>query len=270
MHARPRLLPVVLAAAAFPVLFVTGRVVHLPDLGLGALGRDLLGEAALLAVTVAIVFWARWWRETGLLGPWRERWWTAVPVAMLAVQLLLAIPGLLARGDPVRLPAVLALVSMIGFCEETLTRGVMLFGLSRFGPLAAGLASSAIFAVLHGFGIFEGLPVSFLAFQMISAALVGLLFAGMRLRMISLWPVIAVHAALDVPSLLEGYPHDVQPIGLFAAVVSIGLVLPFGMAGLGLVLWDQLTGRRAWAEASPVDERVVAGVGALRERPPAP
>jgi membrane protease YdiL (CAAX protease family) len=181
-----------------------------------------------------------------------------VPVAMLAVQLLLAIPGLLARGDPARLPAVLALVGMVGFCEETLTRGVMLYGLSRFGPLAAALSSSAIFAVLHGFGLFEGLPASFLVFQMISAALVGLLFAGMRLRMISLWPLIAVHAAIDVPALLEGYPLDVQPIGLVAAVASIGLVLPFGMVGLGLVLWDQLTERKAFAEAGPVDVGVKA------------
>jgi membrane protease YdiL (CAAX protease family) len=243
MPARPRLLPVALAAAAFPALFVTGRFVHLPGLGLGPLGRDQLGELVLLFVTVGIVAGARWWRQTGLVGPWRQRWWTAVPVVLVATQLLIGIPALLTRGNPALLPAALVLAATVGFCEETLTRGLMLYGLSRFGPLAAGLASSAIFAALHAFGFFDGLPPSFLVFQMSSAALLGLLLAGLRLRMLSIWPMIAVHAAIDVPALLEGYPHGVRPISAVAAIVSIWLVLPYGMVGLGLLLWEQLHGR---------------------------
>jgi uncharacterized protein len=241
MRHSPRLVPVVLATAAFPALFVIGRFVPLLHLGPGDLGRDLLGELALLVITVAIVACAGWWRETGLAAPWRQPLWTMLPLALLTVDLLLDLPGAAERADPSRVPAALLLAAMVGVCEETLTRGVMLYRLSRFGPLAAGLVSAAIFAVLHGLGYFDGLPVSFLFVQIITAALLGLLFAGMRLRMLTIWPLVVVHAGLDVPALIAGYPNDVQPVAVLPALVSIGFLLPFGMAGLGLLLWDQLT-----------------------------
>jgi len=221
-------------------VLVTARFAWPQRPGPGALERRLVEEFALMIVTVALVAWARWWRQTGLVGPWRRRWWVLLPVGLLAVQLLFDLPGLLVRGDPTQLPLVLPLVALVGFCEETLTRGVMLYSLSRFGPLAAGLVTAAIFGVLHALGFLSGLPVSFLVVQMITAALLGLLFAGLRLRMISLWPLIAAHAVFDVPALLEGYPLHVQPLGLAAALFSISLVLPFGLAGLGLLLWAQL------------------------------
>lgn len=242
MGDRPRLLPVVLATVAFPLVLVTFRFAWPAGLGAGVLQRRLVEELVLAIVTLALVAWARWWRQTGLAGPWRRRWWVLLPVGLLVVQLLFNLPGLLVLGDPTRLPLVLPLVGLVGFCEETLTRGVMLYGLSRFGPLAAGLVSAAIFGVLHALGFISGLPVSFLVVQMTVAALLGLLFAGVRLRMISLWPLVAVHAVFDVPALLEGYPLHVQPLGLGAAVFSIGLVLPFGLAGFGLLLWAQLNG----------------------------
>jgi membrane protease YdiL (CAAX protease family) len=241
---RPRLLPVLLAILAFPVLSLTGRFVLGPRLGRG-LVRELVGEFALLVLTVAIVAWARWWRQTGLVGPWRERWWVAVPAVLLAAQLLLQVPGLRDAGDPALLPGVLLLVAMVGFCEETLTRGVMLYGLSRFGPLAAGLVSSAIFGLLHAFGLLAGLPVSFIVVQVITAALLGLLFAGLRLRMLSLWPLIVIHAAFDVPALLEGFPLHLGPVSLAAAFIQIWFLMPFAMTGLGLLLWDQLRPMRS-------------------------
>lgn len=247
MQSRPRLLPVVLATAAFPALFVLGRLlsrfVRLPGLGPGVLGRDLVAELALLLATIAIVAWAGWWRPTGLVGPWKQAWWTVLLAVWLATMLVLGLPALLQRGSLAPLPQALALAGMVGFCEETLTRGVMLYGLSRYGPLIAGLVSAGIFAAFHAFNYFNGVPVSYIVDQTITAALVGLMFAGLRLRMLTIWPMIVAHAAVDLPGLLEGYPLQVPSIDPIAIVVSIGVVLPFGMAGLGLVLWEQLNGR---------------------------
>src|SRR5215472_864225 len=251
VNERPSLAPVVVTAVTFPLVLLANRFLLPPRLGSpGVLGHQLVAEFGLLVVTVGIVAWARWWRQTGLAGPWRQRWWALVPAGLLVVQWLFGLGGVLARGDPTRLPLVPPLAGMVGFCEETLTRGVMLYGLSRFGALAAGLVTSAYFGLLHATGFFGGLPGSFLVVQMISAALLGMLFAGLRLRMLSIWPMIVAHAAFDVPALLEGYPLHVQPVGLFGALFSIGLMLPFGMTGLGLLLWDQLNGTKLWAAAA--------------------
>ncbi|HYW25556.1 MAG TPA: CPBP family intramembrane glutamic endopeptidase [Terriglobales bacterium] len=249
MQTRPRLLPVVLATATFfPVLFVVRRLidrfVHLP--GPGHLGRNLAGEVVLLLITVAIVTWTGWWRQTGLLGPWRQRWWTVLLLVWLALMLLIGLPVLLQQSSArplFPLLPVLALAAMIGFCEETLTRGVILYGLSRHGPLIAGLISAAIFGLLHSFNYFEGVPVSFVVSQVTTAALLGLLFAGLRVRMLVLWPMIVAHAAVDVPGLLGGYPLDVPAMSPIAIVVSIWELMPFGMLGLGLLLWEHLNGR---------------------------
>jgi membrane protease YdiL (CAAX protease family) len=262
MQPSPRLLPVVLATAAFPALFVFGRLldrfVRLPGLGPGVLGRDLVAELALLLVTIAIVAWAGWWRPTGLVGAWEQRWWTVLPAVWLAVMLLPGLPALLQHGRLAPLPQVVALAAMVGFCEETLTRGVMLYGLSRYGPLIAGLVSAAIFGAFHAFNYFDGVPVSFIVAQTITAALVGLMFAGLRLRMFAIWPTIVAHAMVDVPALLEGYPINVAPMEPITVVVSIGVMLPFGMAGLGLLLWEQLNGRNpliAWRPRPQTTDR---------------
>jgi membrane protease YdiL (CAAX protease family) len=246
MNGRPRLLPAVLAVLAPLVVLVGGRLVRPPQPGPGLLPRLLLAELALLVVTVALVAWTGWWRQTGLVGPWRQRWWILIPAGLLLIQLLLGLPGLMRLADPARLPIVIPLVAMVGFCEETLTRGVMLYGLSRFGPLVAGLVTSAIFGLLHVIGLLSAIPVSFLVFQVIGAMLLGLLFAGLRYRMISIWPVIVIHALYDVPALLTGYPLRVADVSLAAGLFSTGLLLPFGLAGLGLLLWDQLNGTSLW------------------------
>ena len=251
MQPRPRLLPVVLATAVVPALLAVRQLldryvhlfVHLRGLGPGVLGRSLVTEFALLLATVAIVAWAGWWRPTGLVGPWRQPWWTVLPAVWLAMLLLAKLADLPRQGVLAPLPQVLALAAMVGFCEETLTRGVMLYGLSRYGPLIAGLVSASIFGAIHSLNYFDGFPVSYLVSQVITAALLGLMFAGLRLRMLTLWPMIVAHAAVDTPGLLEGYPLNVTPMDPVGIVASIGLMLPFGMAGLGLLLWEQLNGR---------------------------
>jgi membrane protease YdiL (CAAX protease family) len=247
MQFRPRLLPVVLAIAVAPALhllrLLVDRLVDLRALGPGALGRGLVGEFALLLATIAIVAWARWWRPTGLVGPWRQPWWTALVAVWLAMPLLFGLPVLLRQGVLAPVPQVLALAAMVGFCEETLTRGVMLYGLSKYGPLIAGLVSASIFGALHSLNYLDGVPVSYLVDQVVTAALLGLMFAGLRLRMLTLWPMIVAHAVVDVPGLLEGFPLNVPPESPTVIIVSIGVMLPFGMAGLGLLLWEQLHGR---------------------------
>ena len=243
----PRLIPVVLALLVWFVPLNSFLWWLTRAWGLGTEGPVLLEDASLVVLAVAIVAWARWWRQTGLVGPWRQPWWALAAAALLAEQLLLTQARLPVPRAPVLLAAVLLDAVLIGLGEELLCRGVLLYGLGRYGVLVAGLVSSAVFGLGH-ISPLSGWPPSYQVVNAIIAAQGGLLFAGLRLRMNSLWPLVVTHGAFDVPALLAGSTFHPAPIGLFAALISTGLFLPAAMVGLGLLLWDHLNGTDRWAD----------------------
>jgi hypothetical protein len=112
MQSRPRLLPVVLATAAFPALFVFRRLldrfVRLTSLGPGGLGRNLVAEFALLLATICDRGLGGLVAADGAGGPWKQPRWTVLPAIWLALMLLFGLPALLGRLAP--LPQVLTLV----------------------------------------------------------------------------------------------------------------------------------------------------------------
>ena len=69
---------------------------------------------------------------------------------------------------------------------------------------------------------------------MFEAALIGVLFAAARLRMNTIWPVIAIHAAYDFILILAfGHASPVAPtLPGFLVDTAVNL----GLAGLGLFL----------------------------------
>jgi membrane protease YdiL (CAAX protease family) len=219
--------------------------------GLGATSSSrpvlaLAAEALFASVVVAATAVLGWWRETGLTDTWRQR-----PLALLAaappVLVWLVATPLLVTG-PARwglLPILLPLVALVGISEELSCRGLVLYGLRRLGPLGAGLGTAAIFGLLHLINL-TARPLGPTSLQVLAAFQVGLLFAALRLRMGTLWPVVAAHALFDLPVLLlTPLPHP-QLSWVFTLVGSLAVYLPFGLTGLGLLLYDQLEGRFPW------------------------
>jgi membrane protease YdiL (CAAX protease family) len=93
----------------------------------------------------------------------------------------------------------------IGFCEEVMGRGVVLavmlrkWGQSRRGIYRAVMVSSALFGVAHIFNLLAGrLPPLASLTQIIYSFVFGVAFAACFLRNNSIWPVVVIHAAIDI------------------------------------------------------------------------
>lgn len=236
---------VIVAVLATPLLLA----VALRTAGVSSSSRPALAlaaEALFALVALGATAALGWWRQTGLTDAWRRRPLALLAAAPPALVWLVAAP-LLVTGHARwgLLPILLPLVALVGISEELSCRGLLLYGLRRLGPLGAGLGTAAIFGLLHFINL-TARPLGPTSLQVLAAFQVGLLFAALRLRMGTLWPVVCAHALFDLPLLLlTPLPHP-QLNWAFTLVGSLAVYMPFGLTGLGLLLYDQLEGRFPW------------------------
>ena len=179
-----------------------------------------------------------WWRRVGFT-PLRE--WRA-PHLLMPLILVLALPasGLWARGVIQTTALVLALqvgfVLIDIFMEEVTYRGVILQALSGFSPFLRVMLAATLFGFSHLDNLFlPGADELGVAYQIFEAALVGILFGAVRLRMNTIWPVMAVHAAYDLMLVLAfGHAFPVAPT-LPGFIVDTVVNLGLAVAGLALL-----------------------------------
>jgi uncharacterized protein len=149
-------------------------------LGLGYVAPLRLGVGGALAAGVIALLWFQ--RRAILAKPER--------IERLRQRLAYASP-LLPRTSGERLAFSLLSITA-GICEEFVFRGFLMWYFAVWtGPVPAALISSAIFGFGH---IYLGLG------HVPRTALVGLIFAVIVLLSGSLWPVIVIHAAMDLNS----------------------------------------------------------------------
>jgi membrane protease YdiL (CAAX protease family) len=155
----------------------------------------------------------------------------ALPV--LAAALVLPLRASLGAG-PFLLTGALAL--LVALHEETWFRGVILTALATRGPTYAVVASAMLFAIAHSFNLLTtGAPAAAVAYQVATAALVGIVFGAVRLRTAMIWPSVVGHAAVDWAALLVLYPST-APLTPRAQTVVFGLLVYGTLAVIGLVL----------------------------------
>jgi len=179
-----------------------------------------------------------WWRRVGFT-PLRE--WRA-PHLLIPLLLVLALPvaGLWARG--VMATTALVLVLQVGFVlidifmEEVTYRGVVLQALSGFSPVLRVTLAATLFGFSHLDNLFlPGADELGVAYQIFEAALVGILFGVVRMRMNTIWPVMAVHATYDLMLVLAfGHAFPVAPT-LPGFVVDTVVNLSLAVVGLSLL-----------------------------------
>lgn len=185
----------------------------------------------------AVLTRLRWWRRVGFtpIHDWKA------PHLVVPLLLILALPiaGLSARGVLKATALVLAL--QIGFLlidifmEEVTYRGVILEALIRFDAGRRVAISAVLFGLSHLDNLFlPGADPLGVAYQVFEAILVGILFGAVRLRMNTIWIVMAVHAAYDFMLVLAfGHAFPVAPtVPGFVVATTVNLAL----ASVGLML----------------------------------
>jgi membrane protease YdiL (CAAX protease family) len=215
---------------------------------------QLPAELIVLSGLVWLVSVTRSWRESGA-GAKKMRaasvWgYAAVPFALLAYSV-----GRESLADPLhlgtawtllpasRIIATLIVTLAIAVTEELYFRGILFRGLATYGIGLAVVGSAVVFALAHASNALAGQAPALTLEQVVQTLLIGMLYAGLRLRTGSLGPVIVIHCAVDFLSAMTG----LSPSAMLPAPPTLWPVPPMlivvALYGIWLVSEEQRAGR---------------------------
>lgn len=223
--------PVGLSAGVVAGIAGLGLVLHLVFAGVGSVRVRLLISATAMAVSLAIGLYVTsrlGWRRSGFrfdLDPAGRRslWLLVLPV--LAAGFVFQFRSSSVAAGTFFLLGSLAI--LVALHEETWFRGVILTILAARGPLPAVIASAVLFGVGHSLNALttSATPVA-VAYQVITATLIGILFGTVRLKTGLIWPSVIVHALVDWASFAALYPQIVprepQPAAAIGGIFVYG------------------------------------------------
>ena len=205
---------------------------------------ELVLEIALALVVVMVLVRRRAWRRVGFrrlstVRDLRFYWVPLFPVLPVLPAALAALP----RTAVADLALLVALAALVGFVEEVVFRGLLLRWLVPRGLWWAAVVSSLAFGVAHFVNLLVGDDLGATLVQVGYASALGFAFAAVALRTGVLWPLVIIHALMDVVGFLtvaETAPtgitgSDVVPPALYAVgfVVYGSLVLRAMRVGRG-------------------------------------
>ena len=157
------------------------------------LGATVVNALAAL-VPVAVVVRRGWGRRPWLRTLRPRRPLLLLPVLLVALSY--ALPGI--RGSAVDLASSAVLFLVLGVSEELLSRGVVQELLAPLRPGARVLWVGLLFGLGHALsGAVFGRPWDDTLTQVVSTAAFGAGFAALRLHVVALWPLAALHGLDD-------------------------------------------------------------------------
>jgi len=174
-----------------------GTAIALPDVPRTVL--ELLAELILAALAIALLTALRSWRQVGFralprLRDLRLYWVPLLPVLPVVWVAIVSISRM--RFEEVVLFLVLA--CLIGFVEEVFFRGLILQALAPMGLWRAAILSSIVFGAMHLLNLLYGADLVATLLQVAYATAMGFGFAAVTLRTGVLWPLIVIHALIDL------------------------------------------------------------------------
>jgi hypothetical protein len=205
------------------------------------IAQFLVAAALLLALTVRL----NWWSQVGFAAPplaatLRLAWF---PVLVSAAYWWPGALGIARELIPVQIHGaaawtwVVVLALLTGFTEEVAFRGIALRALSGMGPGAAAAWTAVLFAALHVPHTLYGASAQGTAWQAAGAGCLGVLYAALRLRTGSLWPVVALHALKDfLADALGGLTADPGPVEVWYAISLAGTFVAYLAYGVALLV----------------------------------
>jgi hypothetical protein len=219
-------------AVVVPIAMIQLLDAALSAHGLSPLAIRLLSEAAFAGYVILVLSRLRWWREAGFArAPSGRRLAAGLPLLVLPL-LVVAANGIKAA-DAGRVVGLTLFILMLGFAEEGLIRGIVLRGLLPLGVRQAVVLSSLLFGIAHLANLLQGAGLMATLIQAAYAVLLGLGFAGVRLYSGVIWPVIALHALVDLADVAgRGFslptPRPLTPRDAVGPIILTGLCAVYG------------------------------------------
>jgi membrane protease YdiL (CAAX protease family) len=257
----------VLVTLAFAVIDVVAALV-IPRLVGDDQGLSVAQDAGQYALAFGLLASLAWWRRAGIATIPRAR-------ALLPLLPLLLFPALqalafkLGTRDVVTILIIVEAAIAAGVTEEAVFRGVILRALEPLGRfLAAGL-SAALFGLVHLVNLAAGADPLATAAQIIGAVGLGFAFAAAVFATGSIWPVIAVHAGMDLLGMLTAADvvNRQAPATAWQTLV-VETVIAALFAGYGWWLLRRTTRQAAQpfkTDAAPVENAGGAGAAPTRQ-----
>lgn len=240
------------------VIYVVSKLsgVAYTDIGTSAEStwRGAVMDLAVGAVLLTITTWLLGWWKPALFERKRShhKWPIFVPALMLVVAIVNLSNTDWSQFDASFLLSLLALGIAVGFCEELMSRGLLLTAFrSRFPEVWVWLLTSVLFGAMHLVNAALGAPVVNTLGQVVLAAMTGTSFYIVRRVTGSLIWAMALHGIWDISVFSVGF----APIG---AAWTLSLVPVIGILAVVVVRWV-ITG----ADEKPVMPATV-GAPALR------
>jgi len=191
LRPRPPYTAFALTGLAAALTLLTALLIGRIAPGLEATQQRLIAVlvmAAVAAITVAVT--RRDLLTSGRLHP-----------VLLVIPLLVALapfaPGLKDIGPEAGSTLIIGYLAT-GIYEELWFRGLILDSLASSSLTKAALLSSGLFGLIHLTNIAFGANPAITAAQVIGAACFGTGMAALRLRGVTLWPLIIIHAITDI------------------------------------------------------------------------
>ena len=204
---------------------------------------ELAAEFILAIVAVAILTWMHAWRLIGFgrLGTVRDLrfFWIPLFPALIAMPAAVAeVAGLGPARALERLVFWLVLATLVGFVEEVSFRGLILRAFAPRGIWLAAVTSSLLFGLMHFLNLLSGTDLDATLVKVGYATAMGFAFAAVALRTGVIWPLVVIHALVDVVAFAAANPTtatditggDVLVSAVYAAMFTVyGIVVLRGL-----------------------------------------
>ena len=245
------------------LVFGSAAVLQLP---VADMAPQMIGTLGAVLILLGIAGRIRWLHAIGLtrLGGWQV-WLITLPLlGYMVVAYLYGFFGdigfdfgIFARSSFAR--DLLMRQSVVGFVEETLFRGIVLYALvrvwghSKRGLMAAVVVQAMLFGVYHLLQSTVGVSLTVVLLVIVNCILSGLWWGALVVRWGSLWPVIVLHSLSNLVVQVKGLTSASIEPATMGYIRGTLLELPLVVFGVWLLLRMSSYSKNTVSEVSSQD-----------------